>query len=306
MQLYQINNNGNHYCGPAVISAVAGIGTKEAAALIRQRTGRARVTGTHWHELQGVLSALGYGMDGVRIPLNSAAAYKTVNMRTWGAAVAKGKAVYLLHVGPKKGGHWVLVQGRHAICSRTGNLVALDDHPNARSFVQGARLITKVRTVDPAAVVPKKLASATPARRKAKLLAQANNIGLNRLNSRDPFPLEVWPYGGLADTAGDPYNGDHYAYSWAEALERVEKYAAIRAKSPDADPLSTALALATQHGITIEREDAENRTIWVYPPESISEDDDPHGDSHHVATWPEALARVREYVALLTGAAETA
>lgn len=228
MQLYQITNNGNRYCGPAVISAVAGIGTKEAAALIRQNTGRTKVIGTQWHELESALRSLGFATERVRIPLNSAAAYKTVNLRTWGAAVAKGKAVYLLHVGPKKGGHWVLVQGRHAMCSRTGNLVALDDHPNARSFVQGARLITKVRTVDPAAILPKKpkgISGESTARTKTKALAAKHGFELERLNSNEAFPLAVWPH--FSDDALDTHEGDHYVDSWAEALARAQEYAAI-------------------------------------------------------------------------------
>lgn len=49
----------NRYCGPAAISAVTGVSTDEAAAVVRHLTGKRSVKGMHDGEMVRALSALG-------------------------------------------------------------------------------------------------------------------------------------------------------------------------------------------------------------------------------------------------------
>jgi len=50
-------------CGPAAISAIAGVPTHEAAAVIRRLTGRRAVNGVHMDELAAALAELGWTPD---------------------------------------------------------------------------------------------------------------------------------------------------------------------------------------------------------------------------------------------------
>lgn len=228
MQLYEIQNKGNRYCGPAAISAIAGITTVEAAALIRQQSSRrsslprAAVKGTHDHEVDCALRALGFRMTTFVYPLNSEAAHRRVNLRRWAKDFARGEDVYLVAAGH----HWILVQGRYAMCGKTINLVAIADHPHARMFVTKAYRITKERTIEAAKVVPAptRNKSEDSARAKVKKISKERGFELERLNRNEAFPLAVWPH--FPEGVEDPHPGDHYIDSWSEALERVQEYVA--------------------------------------------------------------------------------
>ena len=51
-------------CGPAAISAIAGVPTHEAAAIIRRLTGRRAVNGVYMDELAAALAELAWAPDG--------------------------------------------------------------------------------------------------------------------------------------------------------------------------------------------------------------------------------------------------
>ena len=55
------------FCGPAVISALTGITTGEAARRIREHTGRRQITGTWGDEIKPVFADLGILMTPARI-----------------------------------------------------------------------------------------------------------------------------------------------------------------------------------------------------------------------------------------------
>lgn len=65
------------------------------------------------------------------------------------------------------------------------------------------------------------------ARRKAQSLAKKHGVSIERetdLESRPWFvSVEEWQ-----DTDRDPYQGDHYAFSWCDVLSRVETYVAAK------------------------------------------------------------------------------
>ena len=47
-----------------------------------------------------------------------------------------------------------------------------------------------------------------------------------------------------------------------------------------------------------------NHNIWVYPPESIREIDDPYDDDHHADTWGEALEMLQDYKKIIDTVAQ--
>lgn len=301
MQLYEIQNKGNRYCGPAVISALAGITTVEAAALIRQHSQgeRRAIKGTSTQEVRRALDALGFRMSGMTYSASVEASRRSVNLARWAKDCAHSDDVYLISAG----NHWQLVQGRYAICGKTKNFVLVADHPNARTFVKEAWRVTRARTVEPAAVIPKKDTATPNARRKARALAAKHGVLLEPITDEPDSSIGVFQASGHRD----PYDDGHYfsPNDWAGILDRVQEYVACQSESKPVPALTVkqeAHALAALHGITIEQDDHGNRTIWVYPPEPDA-DNDPHADSHYVDTWGAAMARVQQYAAILANVA---
>lgn len=64
------------------------------------------------------------------------------------------------------------------------------------------------------------------ARERAKALAARLGVEVERLAGGG---MNVWPPRGLASHA-DPFEGDHYAQDWPDALQRVEAYEAASNK----------------------------------------------------------------------------
>ena len=117
----------NRFCGPAVISAITGMTTGEAAAQLRRVTGRRMITGTGTTELMEVLSYSGIRMRDVRhywdVKFNRT---DGVTLAGWLKASVKdrdAKSVFLVVAG----WHWQLVQGRRYVCGLTGDIVSIRD-----------------------------------------------------------------------------------------------------------------------------------------------------------------------------------
>lgn len=66
----QINENGNKFCGPSVISAICGISTDHAADVINLIRGkvpiRTKVTGVYMHELKNAFRYLRYNCEDIK------------------------------------------------------------------------------------------------------------------------------------------------------------------------------------------------------------------------------------------------
>jgi len=123
----QTKRDKNRYCGPAVISAITGITTGEAAAQLRAFSGRRMITGTGTWEVQNILLRNGVGMKDVRkwwdVKFNPT---NGVTLAGWLKASVKdrnAKRVFLVVAG----WHWQLVQGRRYVCGRTGEIVSIRD-----------------------------------------------------------------------------------------------------------------------------------------------------------------------------------
>jgi len=138
----------NRWCGPSVISAVTKLTTGEAARLIRELTGKRKVTGTaHWHmrlalkacniqmirklntqapdgsyvsrhgSIAGTDEAIGAGVMG-NDPSSS------ITLSRWlrnTVKIRNAHRVFLL-VGAN---HWQLVSGRRYICGLTRKIVSV-------------------------------------------------------------------------------------------------------------------------------------------------------------------------------------
>lgn len=68
-------------------------------------------------------------------------------------------------------------------------------------------------------------------RERAKVLAALHGIELEK--AKGGGGMNVWPPKTLADE-NDPFDADHYAEDWDDALDRVQRYASIQIDSASA------------------------------------------------------------------------
>ncbi len=59
----KVNFGNNKFCGPSVMSAICGISTDEASAVISRITGRAKVRGVYLSELKRAFELAGYPVE---------------------------------------------------------------------------------------------------------------------------------------------------------------------------------------------------------------------------------------------------
>jgi hypothetical protein len=119
--LKPVKVEGNKYCGPAVVSAVAGITTGEAAKLIRDLTNVRAVRGTSSWQLKRVFDELGYELQ------QHPAFFKPYpTIARWlknSKTIRTAGRIFLLSAGH----HWQLVSGRRYVCGRTVEIVSVRD-----------------------------------------------------------------------------------------------------------------------------------------------------------------------------------
>lgn len=217
MKLHTIKDNGNKYCGPSVIAAITGLGTKESALIIRAGTIRSRVTFTSTNEMRRALSRLGYQLRHIYAPVNPPCLLKD-----W---APDAQQTYLLNVD----NHWILTQGQDAQCGITKVSVLAKDHPYADLPVKDALRINLESEIDPASVYEYALdlcgrrpdsSSEKYAQRQAKKLAAEYEIDIQR----DSPDTSIWVY-PPASLEEDPFE-EHFLDRWSEVLTRVKEYRA--------------------------------------------------------------------------------
>ena len=115
----------NRYCGPAVISAITGMTTGEAARLIRHSSGRRAVMGTSVLEVTDALEMCGvkskYQPFGMKLNRSTGP-----TLAGWLKATVKERTadrVFLIVAG----WHWQLVQGRRIVCGILGEPASIRD-----------------------------------------------------------------------------------------------------------------------------------------------------------------------------------
>ncbi len=114
-----ISTDRNLYCGPAVISAVTGMNTGEAARLIRSVSGQKAVRGAFTTHVLRAITLCGIQSIYRRCtPKITLAAWlkESKSIRTTGR-------VFLVVAGH----HFQLVEGRRYVCGRTRNIVSIKD-----------------------------------------------------------------------------------------------------------------------------------------------------------------------------------
>ena len=125
MKIKAVNNSTsdrNRYCGPAVISAVTGMVTGEAARLIRNVSGQRKVTGSYAHHVIRALKLCNVGYNS-----NKFFGYNTKQQPTLAQWLKSSKdirtsgRVFLIVAG----NHFQLVEGRRYVCGRTKDIVSV-------------------------------------------------------------------------------------------------------------------------------------------------------------------------------------
>lgn len=226
MKLFKIRQNGNRFCGPSVISALVGIGTKQASQIIRGINGRKLVKGTSEKDIVKALSEL--GVQATRIDA------ARLNLARWTELYSDGGETFLVVAGH----HWIVVQGQYAQCGKTIELVKVKNHPNARSFVTATYRLSKTDLIansfnETAKVVKyqrleavrNSVAEPLALKNYREIMAVAIKKEIN-VEKQTDGSVKVLPPAWL-DEEDDPYLHDHVCCEWNAAVVRVKHYAEI-------------------------------------------------------------------------------
>ena len=237
MKIKAVNNSTsdvNNYCGPAVISAVTGMTTGEAARLIRHVSGQKMVKGSHTFHVLRALSLC--NIQNVKT---------TVVTRPTLAQWLKGSKdirtsgrVFLIVAG----NHFQLVEGRRYVCGRTRDIVSVRSKlVKRRCRVETVyELINEGRIQIPNAA-RKPVDHAASNRAKAQRLAKKMDVKINieRVSSYygygDRFSQywvegykDVDAKGEYIDFSHEGIIDGHCAYDWGEVLEKLDAIAEYR------------------------------------------------------------------------------
>jgi hypothetical protein len=116
---------GNRYCGPAVVSVLAGVDTDEAARRFREVSGRPAIRGTSTTEMRRVLGAFGLAL--VTQPKRPAGwVGPGLTLAGWLRFAREDRTpgrVFLVVAGR----HWQLISGRRYVCGITREVVSIRD-----------------------------------------------------------------------------------------------------------------------------------------------------------------------------------
>ena len=119
----------NGYCGPAVISAITGCSTDDAARSIRENTGRGRITGVTDCELAITMAEFGFrvteiiGHEKYRSMVMRMAKSPFINTDAnpiFGRGLTLGKFAAMAQQGAYLKGIWAIVVGNHWVVMADG------------------------------------------------------------------------------------------------------------------------------------------------------------------------------------------
>jgi hypothetical protein len=219
----------NRYCGPAVISAVTGMTTGEAARLIRHVSGQRKVTGSHTFHVLRALSLCNIHNRKMTVATRFSA--PTLNQWLKGSKDMRTTGRVFLVVA---GNHFQLVEGRRYVCGRTRDIVSVrSKYVKRRCRVETVHeLINEGRIQIPnAARKPKTVDHAASNRAKAQRFAKELDvtISIERYYDYDNRFSQYWVDGYKdVDTKGEPMDfshegilDGHCAYDWGEVLEKL-------------------------------------------------------------------------------------
>ena len=204
----------NRYCGPAALSIIAGIDSKQAAALLRLVSGRRFIKSASYGAVLGALSRLGY----LPKPWQFNRALKRPSFAAWCRDERRRPdCTYLVEAGH----HYRVVSGRQVCCSVTQKPVFIGRSPLRRARVNAVWTITKVRDVAPETVIPQ--APARPNKSSLRRKVKALMAELHASYDRDDIPDAYYLTTELVycTNGEDPWYGDHYCYSLEEVHDRL-------------------------------------------------------------------------------------
>jgi hypothetical protein len=215
----------NRYCGPAVISAVTGMTTGEAARLIRYVGGRKSIKGSTTHEVIRSLEMCGirgqHKTFGLTLDRSSG-----VTLAGWLKATVKERTanrVFLIVAG----WHWQLVQGRRYVCGILGSPASIKDKRiKRRARVSEVYELTSMGaiTTPSEAIKPKRVAcGADNYRSKAQRLAKklGMKISVERTGYGDN---SYWiDYEGKDDYVDLGVIEGHCSYDWQEVFWKLQE-----------------------------------------------------------------------------------
>lgn len=237
MKIKNVNNSTsdvNRYCGPAVISAVTGMTTGEAARLIRHVSGQRKVTGSHTFHVLRALSLCNIQNVKTTVVTRPTLAQwlkSSKDVRTSGR-------VYLIVAG----NHFQLVEGRRYVCGRTRDIVSVRSKlVKRRCRVETVHeLISEGKIIIPNAA-RKPVDHAASNRAKAQRLAKKMEVKINIERHGSYYGYgerfsQYWVEGYKdVDAKGEPMDfsragilDGHCAYDWGEVLEKLDAIADYR------------------------------------------------------------------------------
>ena len=215
----------NRYCGPAVISAVTGMTTGEAARLIRHVGGRKSIKGSTSWEVKRSLELCGIesNRQTFGLTLNRSSG---VTLAGWLKATVKERTanrVFLIVAG----WHWQLVQGRRYVCGILGSPASIKDKRiKRRARVSEVYELTSMGaiTTPSEAIKPKRVAcGANSYRGKAQRLAKklGMEISIERTGYGDN---SYWiDYEGEDDYVDLGVIEGHCSYDWQEVFWKLQE-----------------------------------------------------------------------------------
>lgn len=223
LRLHPVNHNGprkNRFCGPSALSILTGLDTGRTATLLRRVSGARSIKGTYSGWMRKALREL--GIDSFSSWTGHWTGGKPLTFVQWlrDTKDKRGDGTYLIVCG----NHWILVQGRRCACGITKEVVSLKDCSKRRGRVTECWSLTRVEQPDYDKIVPQFKAPVDTERKPrtaAKALAAQHGI---IIEVGDPQPDCIYIHHPALEEESDPHSGDHYVYSWGEALGRVNDY----------------------------------------------------------------------------------
>ena len=214
-----ISTDRNRYCGPAVISAVTGMNSGEAARLIRSVSGQRAVRGAHTTHVRRAMKLCGiqsiYRSCTPKITL-AAWLRESKTSRTTGR-------VFLVVAGH----HFQLIEGRRYVCGRTRDIVSIKD----KQVKRRARVEEVYELVaDGKITIPDQA-------RKPKQPANQYRSYIDKMKRKYGFTVEYERYTqvywahmpqfaeDLAWDTGHHLRDEHGCYSQGEVADRFEAMA---------------------------------------------------------------------------------
>lgn len=199
----------NRYCGPAVISALTGMNTGEAARLIRSVSSYKAVRGTSTGVLHSALRQCGISCSILHL---APSAKKAPTLAQWlrDTHGTRGGKVFLVVAG----NHWQLVSGNRYVCGISGKVVGFEHKAvKKRSRVTEVYELTAASVKIPAKA--RKVSKVDPDYAAFRKLAQQQGFSYKVENEGGVKYLDIEPFGDFVE-------GIHTLhYDWSESLERV-------------------------------------------------------------------------------------